>query len=101
MRTFESDVFSGVAIETEEFNVDTLEALPGVVKVWLDEYIPLPTIQEHGAVEGGSANYTTHISTGVSKLHEMGIYGKGVKVGVVDTGILYDHEAVSSLGLQI
>lgn len=93
--TFESDVFSGVAVETEEFNIDTLGTFPGVVNVWLNEDIALPPFEEHGSQDGGSMNYTTHISTGVSKLHEMGIYGKGVKVGVIDTGILYDHRAVS------
>ena len=102
METFESDVFSGVAVETEEFNIDTLGTFPGVVNVWLNEYIALPPIEEHGLSDGaGSMNYTTHISTGVSKLHEMGIYGKGVKVGVVDTGILYDHVAVSCPCLEM
>lgn len=32
--------------------------------------------------------------TGVDKLHEQGILGKGVKVGIVDTGTEYTHPAV-------
>jgi hypothetical protein len=49
-----------------------------------------------------ASNYTTHNATGVSKLHERGIYGQGVKVGVVDTGTWYDHPAVSfSLGISL
>ncbi|KAL2210880.1 subtilase [Sarocladium strictum] len=93
-RTFESDIFSGVAVSTDEYNIDTLGTFPGVVNVWLNEYISLPPVEEHGRADGGSLNYTTHISTGVSKLHEAGIFGKGVKVGVIDTGILYDHRAL-------
>ncbi|KAJ3040345.1 hypothetical protein HDV00_011001 [Rhizophlyctis rosea] len=35
-----------------------------------------------------------HIQTGVDELHRRGIYGKGVKIGVLDSGIFYDHPAL-------
>ena len=96
IRTFDSNIFSGVSVETEEFNADTLASLPDVVKVWLNERIELAPINAEELAGGASAlNYTTHNATGVGKLHELGIFGKGVKVGVVDTGIYYDHQAVS------
>ena len=44
-------------------------------------------------------NYSIHGMTGVDKLHEAGILGKGVTVAVVDTGIDYMHSAVSFLYL--
>ncbi|KAJ7187896.1 subtilisin-like protease [Mycena filopes] len=34
---------------------------------------------------------STHISTGVDKLHALGITGKGIKIGILDTGIDYTH----------
>lgn len=96
VRTFESDIFHGVSISTEEFNIDTLNKLPDVVNVWLNEEVALPPVEIHSYADDASAyNYTTHLTTGVSKLHEEGIYGKGVRIGVVDTGIYYWHEAVS------
>lgn len=79
--------------------MDSLNELPDVVKVWLNEEIPLAPIDIHSYSDDASAyNYTTHITTGVSKLHEQGIFGEGVRVGVVDTGIYYLHDAVSDPG---
>lgn len=34
---------------------------------------------------------STHIMTGVDKLHEEGLYGDGVKIGIIDTGVDYTH----------
>ena len=40
--------------------------------------------------------------TGVDKLHEAGVLGKGAKVAIVDTGVWYMHPAVSfSIQIQI
>jgi len=56
----------------------------------------LPTYAE----EALAANYTLHDMTGVDKLHEAGITGKGVTVAVIDTGIDYSHPAVSNNFIQ-
>ncbi|KAJ7045857.1 subtilisin-like protease [Mycena alexandri] len=37
---------------------------------------------------------STHITTGVSKLHAQGITGKGVKIGILDTGTDYTHPSL-------
>lgn len=95
IRTFDSNIFSGVSVETESYNADSLASLPDVVKVWLNERVELLPINSAELADGASAlNYTTHNATGVGKLHELGIFGQGVKVGVVDTGIYYNHTAV-------
>ena len=35
-----------------------------------------------------------HHLTGVDKLHEAGIRGRGVKIAIIDTGINYKHKAL-------
>lgn len=47
------------------------------------------------ADDATAQNWSVHYSTGVDKLHEAGIYGKGVKVAVIDSGVDYRHPAVS------
>ncbi|KIP04605.1 hypothetical protein PHLGIDRAFT_492880 [Phlebiopsis gigantea 11061_1 CR5-6] len=37
---------------------------------------------------------STHIITGVDKLHAQGITGKGVKVGILDTGVDFTHPSL-------
>ncbi|TFK92708.1 subtilisin-like protease [Polyporus arcularius HHB13444] len=34
---------------------------------------------------------STHILTGVDKLHAQGLFGKGIKIGIIDTGIDYTN----------
>ncbi|KXN90803.1 Minor extracellular protease vpr [Leucoagaricus sp. SymC.cos] len=37
---------------------------------------------------------STHFMTGVDKLHAQGIRGKGIKIGIIDTGIDYTHPSL-------
>ncbi|KAH7305870.1 subtilase [Stachybotrys elegans] len=93
--TFDSDIFHGASIETETLTEDELLRLPQILNVWPNEEIQLlPTYDQKAADLEDAPIYSTHNVTGVNKLHAQGILGKGVKVGVVDTGIWYDHPAL-------
>lgn len=91
-----SDVFSGLAIETNTDNADSLRALEGVVNVWPMKSVPLGMTPRKNSVtaESRMGNYSMHLRTGVDKLHAAGIRGKGATVAIIDTGIDYEHEAV-------
>ncbi|KAJ9149758.1 Subtilisin-like protein [Pleurostoma richardsiae] len=95
VKIFDSDIFSGATIETDSYNLDGLQALPEVARAWANERVQLAPVQPQVTNDLGSyVNYTTHNATGVNKLHAQGIFGKGVKVGVVDTGTWYLHPAL-------
>lgn len=98
LKTYDSDVFKGLSIESGEHNLDTLNEVAEVEQAWPASYIELPTIevQELGKISN-AANYSVHQTTGVDKVHAAGYRGKGVKVAVVDTGVDYNHPAVSLL----
>lgn len=95
LKTFDSDIFSGASIETDVYNLDSLLAFTDVSGVWLNHRVELSPVAPQGFSDDAAASkYSTHNATGVSKLHDAGIFGKGVIVGVVDTGTWYDHPAV-------
>ncbi|KAF6796384.1 subtilase [Colletotrichum sojae] len=96
VKTFQSLLFSGAYVESESQGADSLLALPDVVKVWQNRVVELDpfNVSKSFADDAATAEYSTHHTTGVHRLHEQGVLGKGVKVGVVDSGIQYTHPAL-------
>ncbi|KZL73062.1 subtilase [Colletotrichum tofieldiae] len=93
VKSFDSSVFNGASVETIDLNIDSLLELPDVVNVWPNSPVYLePSAPVDADLQAVPS--VAHTVTGVSKLHEKGIFGKGVKVGVVDTGIWYNHDAL-------
>lgn len=94
--SFDSTVFAGVSVETNHEDIGILESLPDVVNVWPNRRYALPPFVTNGVAENvnSTADMSVHKFTGVDKLHRLGIFGKGAKIGVIDTGIDYNHTAV-------
>uniref|UniRef100_A0A8H7NL32 Peptidase S8/S53 domain-containing protein n=1 Tax=Bionectria ochroleuca TaxID=29856 RepID=A0A8H7NL32_BIOOC len=96
LKTFDSDVFTGVTIESDGYNVDTLNSIDAVKQSWPVSKVELPPLEDLAELVqvNEASNYSIHSWTGVDKAHEAGILGKGVKVAIVDTGIEYTHDAL-------
>ncbi|KAG8791007.1 hypothetical protein FRC12_010397 [Ceratobasidium sp. 428] len=47
-----------------------------------------------GINPGAPDNYPPHKMTGVNGLHAKGIFGKGITIGIIDSGIDYTHPAL-------
>ncbi|KAM6501852.1 pyrolysin [Amanita muscaria] len=95
-------LFVGAAITLK--NADDAKAVastPGVVAIrpvkalQLIQPVSVQVISDAG-VAAQIDTESTHIMTGVDKVHAAGITGKGVKIGIIDTGIDYTHPLLGS-----
>ncbi|KAL8341889.1 hypothetical protein RB601_005296 [Gaeumannomyces tritici] len=114
---FKSDVYLGLSIDLADHlapddAINRLRSVPGVVDVTpvYDVHIPDRPINEsvdtthsltsykadglYGVPEGPRILDAPLRMAGVDKVHALGIKGKGMKVGIIDTGIDYRHPAL-------
>lgn len=84
------DAFNGVAMTLPGESVEDLMDTGIVKRIWKDEALQLDLPEEKRKnIDPKMADSIPQI--GVDKLHEEGIKGEGIKVGVIDTGIDYNH----------
>lgn len=100
LKTFDSPVFSGASVSVVEgssHDIASLSALPQILRAWPNKRLELsaPVSKRQIAVDPSAADeYAVHWATGVEDVHAEGILGEGVKVGIVDTGVWYNHSAL-------
>ncbi|MGG0175789.1 S8 family serine peptidase [Gottfriedia acidiceleris] len=82
---------NGVAIDIPANKVSLLLDSNVVKAVWPNNVVQVepPKISESGSQD--TKKIATEVFPGINKLHEEGFTGKGIKVGVIDTGIDYNH----------
>lgn len=113
-----SDVFLGLSIEilgnsTDEDAITQIRAIPNVLYVAKVQKVRIPVINGNKSVQDPLLSYSKatkspKVATGVSnlasslemggvdKLHKLGIKGKGIRIGIVDTGVDYRHPALGA-----
>ncbi|KAI0088133.1 subtilisin-like protease [Irpex rosettiformis] len=87
-------IFVGAAVTLT--HRDHIAAIPGVLAVRPVINVPPPKPVSLHVVTGPNDpaipdTESTHVITGVDKLHAMNITGKGIKIGIIDTGTDYTH----------
>ncbi|EJD37069.1 subtilisin-like protein [Auricularia subglabra TFB-10046 SS5] len=100
-KTYKSSVFSGIAVQLKTpADIVDLSSIPNVVSVRpVYRYPAAKPISLHVA-SGPSdpavwpSGQSTHVMTGVDKVHAQGYTGKGIKIGFLDTGVDYTHPSL-------
>jgi subtilisin family serine protease len=89
------EAFNGVAIKLPAKQVKNLLDSKVVKNIWENKQAeviqPVSNSENKNVVGSVYTGKHPHALTGVDKLHERGLTGKGVKVAVLDTGIDYNH----------
>ncbi|EJD37073.1 subtilisin-like protein [Auricularia subglabra TFB-10046 SS5] len=100
-RKFRSRVYNGISVELKTpADIVDLASIPNVVSVRpVHKYqAPTPVHLHVASGPGDPAAYpygqSVHIMTGVDKVHAQGFKGKGVKIGIIDSGVDYRHPAL-------
>ncbi|KAI8304504.1 hypothetical protein K4K59_012738 [Colletotrichum sp. SAR11_240] len=92
LKSFNSEIFSGLSVESGSDNLDTLQSLREVSQAWpVKTYKLAPlTPQASFSDDATAQNWSIHHSTGVDKLHEADYDGSNEKVP--------DDDPLDSLG---
>lgn len=80
----------------------SLHKAPGVAHVYPIQALDPPSYRASDASTDAvkaackSDGYAPHVMTQVDRLHKKGVYGKGIKIAVLDTGVDYTHPALNA-----
>ncbi|WP_339149029.1 MULTISPECIES: S8 family serine peptidase [unclassified Sutcliffiella] len=86
------EAFNGVTVNLPASDIPKLIKSKAIKNIWENETIQLelPENKEKMVQQAYDGKHPLEL-TGVNKLHEKGLTGKGIKVAVLDTGIDYHH----------
>ncbi|KAG8726781.1 hypothetical protein FRC11_014503, partial [Ceratobasidium sp. 423] len=97
---YSDDILTGAAVKlgskADLVKLAEASGVQSITPVYLHQP-PKPVYQQvmhHPDSMTAKDIYSTHVMTGVDKLHNEGYFGKGVKIGIIDTGIDYTHPAL-------
>ncbi|WP_078381952.1 S8 family serine peptidase [Sutcliffiella halmapala] len=87
------EAFNGVAMTLPGTAVQELLSTGVVKRIWRDHEVKLDLPEEASEMKASTPSKVDDsvVQIGADKLHEENITGKGVKVGVIDSGIDYNH----------
>ncbi|KAF9206453.1 hypothetical protein BGZ49_002413 [Haplosporangium sp. Z 27] len=92
-------IFNGAAISVNsDHDGHALASMPNIKNVWPIALYSIPKIKQ---ATGNATNPSVHQMTGVDIVHsQLNLTGRGIKVGVIDTGIDYLHPAFALNGAK-
>lgn len=97
--TFVPDVYFGVSIELHKpEDLQRLEASSHIRHISPVTKVEPPVLVKREAARpflpGALPDYPPHLQTNVTQLHQLGMYGQGIKIAFLDTGVDCAHPAL-------
>ncbi|KAG0341819.1 hypothetical protein BG004_005891 [Podila humilis] len=98
----EYTIFNGAAISvSSKHNGEEIASIPGVKNVWPITLHSIPRTQVSKKKPTDLETASLHQMTGVDLIHKnYKLTGKGIKVGIIDSGVDYKHPAFAAKGAQ-
>ncbi|KAF9413463.1 hypothetical protein BGZ76_005031, partial [Entomortierella beljakovae] len=98
----EYNVFNGASVSVKSgHSGEALAKIPGVKNVWQVTLYDHPKLQKSNKKPTDPVVASLHSMTGVDVVHKKyKLTGKGIKVGVIDSGIDYKHPAFAAPGAK-
>ncbi|CZT11562.1 uncharacterized protein RAG0_15661 [Rhynchosporium agropyri] len=107
----EESIFVGLSLDLHGGDIQALRNLKNVAAVWPVKTVPAPSAALLLPMKEGTTNMARtdgplphiigeldvnrpHAMTGVDKAHAAGIKGKGIKIGIIDSGVDYRHPSL-------
>ncbi|KAG0050364.1 hypothetical protein BGZ83_004866 [Gryganskiella cystojenkinii] len=98
----EFSIFNGAAIQVQSghHKGEDIASIPGIKNVWPITLHSMPKVKTDSKHKPTDPEVVSdHHMTGVDIVHKkLKLTGKGIKVGVIDTGVDYNHPAFASKG---
>ncbi|GEM50186.1 S8 family serine peptidase [Deinococcus cellulosilyticus] len=85
-----SRLFNGVSITTTDQSIGDIASLPGVKAVYPVKLYKLESLKPQPPISPEIDTATSQTGVDVART-ELGLTGKGIKVGIIDSGIDVDH----------
>ena len=87
-------LLNGMSVKTAYKNLSAMEMMSGVKKVYVANEYNAPVTQK-------PTQANANIMTGAYSMQNIGLYGDGMVVAVLDTGLNLTHEAFQDYGLVV
>lgn len=96
----EYNIFNGAALTVKSGHEgDALAKIPGIKNVWRVTLHKIPKVNKSTKKPTDPEVVSFHRMTGVDVLHKKHkLTGKGIKIGIIDTGVDYKHPAFAAPG---
>jgi len=91
------NLFNGLSVQVVPGQLGALARIPGVIAVY--PVVPIPVPKPEATIDPGMTSALA--MTGADYAQDvLGLSGRGIKVGIVDTGIDYDHPDLGGNGVM-